>query len=158
MDLIIGISLLSFVLLATMRVSDDLQIKLDRRDVQVRALALANSSMSLIRAVDFDNNSAPPWTLANNLGTEAAHVVDDIDDYIGSVEVPSFGNFGATDDGFSYNVQVFYIDPTITPPNMTVPLTGNVYTNYKRVIVNISHPLLNNPVTLSSIILLRSSV
>ncbi len=150
MDLVIGITLLSFAFLATMRITDDLQQKLDRRDLQIRATSLANSMMSIIRSVDFDENAASPWIIANNLGMDGSGLYDDVDDFM--LNPAGVANFGAAGVGFTTTVNVFYIDPTTSPPNMTIPLIGNISSNFKRVTVNIGHPNFNNPIQLSAIV------
>jgi len=149
-DLVIGITLLSFAFLATMRIMDDLQQKLDQRDLQIRATSLANSMMSIVRSVNFDENSISPWIIANNLGMDGSGLYDDIDDFI--FNPAGQANFGVAGTGFATAVNVFYIDPTTSPPNLTVPLTGAISSNYKRVTVTVSHPLLTNPLVLSSIV------
>ncbi len=150
LDLVIGITLLAFAFLATMRIVDDLQQKLDHRDVQIRATSLANSMMSIIRSVDFDENATPPWIIASNLGMDGSGLYDDVDDFI--LNPAGVANFGAAGAGFTITVNVFYVDPTTSPPNMTVPLTGNNSSNYKRVTVTVSHPTLTNPIILSAIV------
>jgi len=150
MDLVIGITFLSFAFLATMRIANDLQQKLDNRDLQIRATSLANSMMSIVRSVDFDENTATPWTIANNLGMDASGLYDDVDDFIFNPAVPA--NFGLAGVGYTIIVAVIYVDPTTSPPNMTIPLTGTNSSNFKRVTVSITHPDLSIPIQLSAII------
>ncbi len=150
MDLVIGITFLSFTFLATMRIIDDLQQKLDQRDLQIRATSLANSMMSIIRSVNFDENAASPWIIASNLGMDGSGLYDDVDDFM--LNPAGAANFGAAGVGFTITVIVFYVDPTTAPPNMTIPLIGNISSNYKRVTVNIGHPNINNQIQLSAIV------
>ena len=150
LDLVIGITFLSFAFLATMRIMDDLQQKLDHRDLQIRATSLANSMMSIIRSVNFDENATQPWIIANNLGMDGSGLYDDVDDFMLNPAGPA--NFGMAGTGFAITVNVFYVDPTTSPPNMTVPLTGTNSSNYKRVTVTVSHPTITNPIILSAIV------
>ncbi len=150
LDLVIGITLLAFAFLATMRIVDDLQQKLNHRDVQIRATSLANSMMSIVRSVDFDENVTTPWIIASNLGMDGSGLYDDIDDFM--LNPAGVANFGVAGVGFAITVNVFYVDPTTSPPNMTVPLTGNNSSNYKRVTVTVSHPELTNPIIFSGIV------
>ena len=150
MDLVIGITFLSFAFLATMRITNDLQQKLDNRDLQIRATSLANSMMSIIRSVDFDENATTPWIIANNLGMDASGLYDDIDDFTFNPMVPA--NFGLAGVGYAMTVTVIYVDPTTSPPNMTVPLTGSNSSNFKRVTVTVTHPNLSIPTEYSAIV------
>lgn len=153
MDLVIGITFLSFAFLATMRIMDDLQQKLDHRDLQIRATSLANSMMSIIRSVNFDEKTASKkskWTEAKKLGMDKSGLYDDVDDFIQDPEGQA--NFGVAGTGFTITVTAIYIDPTTSPPNMTIPLTGKKRSNYKRVTVTVSHPSLTNPIIFSAIV------
>ncbi len=147
MDLVIGITFLSFAFLATMRIMDDLQQKLDHRDLQIRATSLANSMMSIIRSVNFDENATSPWIIASNLGMDGSGLYDDVDDFM--LNPAGQANFGVAGVGFAITVIVFYVDP-FNPP--MVPLTGNISSNFKRVTVTVSHPLLTNTIILSAIV------
>ena len=150
MDLVIGITFLSFAFLATMRITNDLQQKLDHRDLQIRATSLTNSMMSIIRSVNFDENTSSPWIIASSLGMDASSIYDDVDDFIFNPAVPA--NFGLAGVGYAVTVSVIYVDPTTAIPNMTIPLTGSNSSNFKRVTVTISHPELTTPIQLSAII------
>ena len=150
MDLVIGITFLSFAFLATMRITNDLQQKLDNRDLQIRATSLANSMMSIIRSVDFDENAATPWTIANDLGMDISGLYDDVDDFMFNPAIPA--NFGLAGVGYTIAVAVIYVDPATLPPNMTVPLTGTNSSNFKRVTVSVTSPDLSIPIQFSAII------
>ena len=151
MDIAIGVTFLSFAFLATLRITNDLQYKLDQRDLQIRAVSIANSMMSIIRSVNFDENwPCGTHTAASSLGMEASLIYDDIDDFMLTPE--SVANFGVTANGFGITVSVYYIDPTTTPPNLTVPLTGGLYSNFKRIDITITHTDLSEPVELSAIV------
>lgn len=149
MDLVIGITFLSFAFLATMRIMDDLQQKLDHRDLQIRATSLANSMMSIIRSVDFDENALSPWTIGNNLGMDGSGLYDDVDDFMSNPAVPA--NFGLAGVGFAVVVNVIYVDPFLTPPFSAV-VPGASFSNFKRVTVTVGNPLMNNPIILSAIV------
>lgn len=150
MDIVIGVTFLSFAFLATFRITNDLQRKLNDRDLQIRATSIANSTMSVIRSVNFDENwPSTIHTAASNLGMDASTLYDDIDDYM--LNPANALNFGSSDDGFGIAVSVYYVDPTTSPPNTTVPLTGSSYSNYKRVDITVAHAELPNPITLSAI-------
>lgn len=149
MDLVIGITFLSFAFLATMRIMDDLQQKLDHRDLQIRATSLANSMMSIIRSVDFDENALPPWIIGSNLGMDASGLYDDVDDFMFNPATPA--NFGLAGVGFTAVVNVIYVDPFVSPP-FSVAVPGASSSNFKRVTVTIGHIHLNNPIILSAII------
>lgn len=147
MDLVIGITFLSFAFLATIRIMDDLQLKLDQRDLQIRATSLANSMMSIIRSVDFDENAAPPWIIASNLGLDGSGLYDDVDDFM--LNPAGIANFGVAGAGFAIAVNVFYVNP-FNPPE--IPLTGTSSSNFKRATVTVSHQMLANPIILSAIV------
>lgn len=151
MDIVIGVTFLSFAFLATLRITNDLQYKLDQRDLQVRAVSIANSMMSIIRSVNFDENwPSSTHTAASALGMDASLVYDDLDDFVLTPNVPA--NFGTTANGFGITVSVYYVDPTTTPPNLTVALTGSNFSNYKRIDITITHTELPSPVGLSAIV------
>jgi len=151
MDIVIGVTFLSFAFIATFRITNDLQRKLNERDLQIRATSIANSTMSVIRSVNFDENwPSGIHTPANNLGMDVSSLYDDIDDFM--LNPASAMNFGTSDDGFGIAVSVYYVDPTTTPPNTTVALTGSNYSNYKRVDITVAHAELPNPVVLSAIV------
>ena len=149
MDLLIGITFLSFAFLATMRIMDDLQQKLDHRDLQIRATSLANSMMSIIRSVDFDENAATPWIIASNLGMDASGLYDDVDDFMFNPMTPA--NFGLAGVGYTIVVNVIYVDPFLTPP-FSAAVPGASFSNFKRVTVTVGNPLMNNPIILSAIV------
>ena len=149
MDLIIGITFLSFAFLATMRIMDDLQQKLDHRDLQIRATSLANSMISIIRSVDFDENALSPWTIGNNLGMDGSGLYDDVDDFMSNPLTPA--NFGLAGVGFTVTVNAIYVNPFVTPP-FTVAVPGVTFSNFKRITVTVSNPLMDNPIILSAII------
>ena len=150
MDIVIGVTFLSFAFLATFRITNDFQRKLNERDLQIRATSIANSTMSVIRSVNFDENwPSMTHTAAINLGMDASTLYDDIDDYM--LNPASALNFGSSDDGFGIAVSVYYVDPTTSPPNTTVPLTGSNYSNYKRIDITVAHAELTSPITLSAI-------
>lgn len=151
MDIVIGITFLSFAFLATLRITNDLQVKLNQRDLQVRGTSIANSMMSIIRSVNFDENwPSSIHTAASILGMDASLLYDDVDDFMLSPLTPA--NFGSAANGFGVTVSVYYIDPTTTPPNILVPLTGTSYSNYKRIDVTVNHIELSSPIFLSAII------
>ena len=151
LDIIIGVTFLSVVFLATMRITNDLQQKLDRRAVQVRATSIANSMLSIVRSVNFDEN----WptlnhTAANNLGMDASLIYDDVDDFM--FNPLGVANFGSTANGYLVNVNVYYVNPLTAPPNTTIPLTGTSFSNFKRIIVSVNHSELLNPIELSAMV------
>jgi Tfp pilus assembly protein PilV len=151
MDIIIGVLFLSVAFLATMKITTDLQRKLDQRDLQIRATSLANSMMSIVRSVNFDENfPTSNHTQAVNLGIDGSLLHDDIDDFISSPM--TIANFGAAATGFVVTVNVYYVDPTTTPPNLTIPLSGTSFSNFKRIDVSVLHSELNNPVSISAIV------
>ena len=73
-----------------------------------------------------------------------------IDDFISSPM--TIANFGAAATGFVVTVNVYYVDPTTTPPNLTIPLSGTSFSNFKRIDVSVLHSELNNPVSISAIV------
>lgn len=151
MDIVIGVTFLSLVFITTMRITNDLQQKLDRRAVQIRSTAIANSMLSIIRSVNFDENwPTTTHTQANNLGMDASLLYDDVDDFM--LNPVNAANFGSTANGYIISVNVYYVDPLTAPPNTTVPLTGTSYSNFKRILVSVNHPELLNPVELTAIV------
>lgn len=151
MDIVIGVTFLSFAFLATFRVTNDFQRKLNERDLQIRATSIANSTMSVIRSVNFDENwPSMTHTAAANLGMDVSSLYDDIDDFM--LNPASALNFGTSDDGFGIAVSVYYVDPTTTPPNTTTALTGSSFSNYKRIDITVAHAELLNPIVISAIV------
>ena len=151
MDIIIGIAFLSFAFLATLRITDDLQRKLNQRDLQIRATSIANSMMSIIRSVNFDENwPSSTHTVASNLGRDASLLYDDVDDFI--FNPLTAANFGATANGFIVSVNAYYVDPATTPPNLTVALAGANFSNFKRIDVTVGHTELANPIEIDAIV------
>jgi len=151
MDIIIGVLFLSIAFLATMRITTDLQQKLDQRDLQIRGTSLANSMMSIVRSVNFDENwPTSNHTQAINLGMDGSLLYDDVDDFVSNPM--NIANFGAAVNGFVVTVNVYYVDPTTTPPNLTVPLSGTSLSNFKRIDVSVLHTDLINPVQISAIV------
>ena len=103
-----------------------------------RGTTFSNSVMQQIRSARFDELDNPPWSA---LGSDSGDR-DDIDDYIGSVDWSAITGFS----DFNVAVSVYYIDPS---SSWTAPVGG--WTNYKIIVVTVSHQNLNTYLTLSSI-------
>jgi hypothetical protein len=109
-----------------MRITNDLQQKLDRRSIQVRATAIANSMLSIIRSVNFDENwPTSNHTQASNLGMDPSAIYDDVDDFM--FNPTNAANFGSTDDG--YLINVISVDHTelLYPVELSAIVTPNVH-------------------------------
>ena len=143
-DAIIGIMIISFVLTGVLYVLLDLRVKSVENEVIAKGATYANSIMHYIRGHRFDENYStlgPPWTFL--LGPDGGDR-DDIDDFIGAdwSIIPGYAEIGyqATSD-------IFYVaDQTDLLTNCSPYVT-----NYKRIIVTVSHADLPNPIVLTSI-------
>ena len=118
-------------------------------EVTFRAVSVANSVMHTIRANNYDENSEEPWT--GSLGPEegsSAHY-DDVDDYAGYAWDFQPKGF----PGYDITTRVYYVNPTVS-------WTDSVgsETNYKHIIVQVSHDGLKVPITLASLITPKTSV
>ena len=141
-DAIIGIMLISFVLTGVLYVLLDLRVKSVENEVLAKGATYANSIMNYIRSHRFDENYSMlgyPWTFP--LGPDGGDH-DDIDDFIGA-DWPTI--LGYAEIGYQATSDIFYVDA----PNL---LTNCGYmSNYKRIIVTVSHADLPNPIVLTSI-------
>ena len=142
-DTIIGIVIMGIVLTGVILMVLDLSVKSVRNETMAKGTAYANSVMNYIRAHRFDENYntlGMPWTypLGQDVGDS-----DDIDDFIGAdwSIIPGF-----TDVGYQATSNVFYVDHLVNLLD-SCPYT----TNYKRIIVTVSHDGLPSPIVLTSI-------
>jgi len=140
LDLIIGIIFLSIAFVGSMVTIRNLQSQQNEMEAMVRGSSMASNIIEVMRSYDFDENAVSPWS--SPLGPEEGQIedYDDVDDYMGA----SWSYNGYT--GFSGNSRVFYVDPTIN----LMDSTGTV-TDYKRLIVTVTHAEMSTPVILSSI-------
>jgi len=145
-DAVIGIMIISFVLTSVLYVVLDLRVKSIGSETIAKGATYANSVMNYIRGHRFDENysmSGPPWTFPLGQDGGGGGDYDDIDDFIGAdwSIIP-----GYTDIGYQATSDVFYVD------QMVHLLTNCGYiTNYKRIIVTVTHAELSNPIVLTSI-------
>ena len=144
-DTIIGIVIISFVLTGILFVVIDLNVKSIRNEIVAKGTVYANSVMHYIRAHRFDENyttggQGDPWTYP--LGQDSGDY-DDIDDFNGAdwSIIPGF-----TDVGYQASSNVVYVDILVSLMDGC-----NYATNYKRIIVTVSHGDLPNPIVLTSI-------
>ena len=142
-DTIIAIVIIGFVLTGILFVIIDLNVKSIRNETVAKGTAYANSVMNYIRVHRFDENYntlGKPWTYP--LGQDAGDY-DDIDDFIGAdwSVIP-----GYTDVGYQATSNVFYVDPLVN----LLDACGYA-TDYKRIVVSVSHEELPNPIALTSI-------
>ena len=137
-ELILGIMVLGIAFVAFMNVHGNVRTKSVNVEIMSRATGLANSIMGKIRAHDFRDNSG-----TTALGPDEASPAnyDDVDDYAGYTW--TFTGYV----GYSGNSRVFYLDPATS----WVDSVGTA-TNYKRIIVSVSHGGLDSPVVLSSLV------
>jgi hypothetical protein len=141
-DLVIGTTILAFTLTGIMMVIGDMSVKSVRNESIEKATVYGTTVINNIRAHRFDENyggSGWPWTYP--LGSDGGDL-DDIDDYIGA---DWSGIPGYASAGYTATSMVHYIDP---PDLLSV---RNYVTNYKRIVVVVTHPDLANPVFLSTI-------
>ncbi len=86
--------------------------------------------------------SGPPWTLKQNLGIDAGEVAvnkntfDDVDDFKDWTESTISGY-----PNYSSSVEVYYVnaDDLDNHQNPDPPIANNEYTDFKKIIVTISH-------------------
>jgi type II secretory pathway pseudopilin PulG len=143
-DTVIGIMIISFVLPVILISIRDLNIKSISSETIEKGTAFANSVMHNIIAHRFDENynvSGAPWTYP--LGQDSGDS-DDIDDFIGAdwSVIPGYENAG-----YQAVSNVFYIDYDVD-----LMTSCNYPTNYKRIIVTVTHANLSNPIILTTII------
>ncbi len=144
MDMIMGLSIIAVAIVGIQIAQNNYVNMSSRVEVGLRAISLANSVMNVIRMHDFDENSAAPWslTLGTDTGESSAALYDDIDDYSGATWDFSGDGF----PGFTITTTVHNIDI-----NSSWLSSVGSRTNFKRIIVQIDHPSLANPVVFSSI-------
>lgn len=149
LDIAVGSFFLSFVFVGTLIAINNIQINLNQRDVRIRATSLANSMMAIIRSTDFDQNLPGGSGLpTGGLGQESIGDFNDVDDFIGNSS--TFADFGIADNGFTTDVDVYYVDP----PDLITQVTGTgIWTKYKRLSISVGHSEMASPVTLISIII-----
>ena len=142
-DTIVGIVIISFILTGVLFVIIDLNVRSIRNETYVKGTTYANSAMNYIRAHRFDENyntSGWPWTYP--LGQDGGDY-DDIDDFIGidwSI-IP-----GYTDVGYQATSNVFYVDHLVNLLD-----DCGYMTDYKRIVITVTHDELPNPIILTSI-------
>ncbi len=141
-DTIIGIVIIGFALTSIITVISNLYVKSIRIETLAKGTTYANSVMNYIRVHRFDENyntSGSPWTYP--LGQDGGDY-DDIDDFIGADwSIP-----GYSDIGYQATSNVFYVDHLIN----LIDACGYI-TDYKRIVVTVSHEELPNPIVLTSI-------
>jgi Tfp pilus assembly protein PilV len=140
-DFIIGIVIIGIAVLPIIGIISAVSTDNNQVLLHSRGNTYANSIMNHIRANSFDENSAWPWSAS--LGSDGGDS-DDIDDYIAadwSSIIPGFSDFSAA-------ASVNYIDPSISL-NWITPVA--YITNYKLIVVTVSHTNMNVPITYSSI-------
>jgi Tfp pilus assembly protein PilV len=131
---IIGIAVLPIIGIITAVGTDSNQVLLHSR-----GNTYANGIMNHIRAHSFDENWSPPWS--SSLGSDGGDS-DDIDDFIAadwSIILPGFSDYSAAASVNYVDVSVSWITPVA------------YITNYKLIVVTVSHTNMNVPITLSSI-------
>ncbi len=141
LDIVLGIVFLSIAFTASIFVIKNLQNRSFNLEALLRADSMANSIMEIIRAHRFDENTASPWS--STLGAEEGSYndFDDVDDFIGYTwSFSGYSNFTATS-------RIYYVDPDVSLDDSTGTLT-----NYKKIVVKVTHPVIPDGVTHSSLI------
>ncbi len=109
-----------------------------RANSEIRTVqsVILSSIQNEIRARRYDENLSSPWSslLGKELGEYEIKEFDDIDDFNGYFE-PSFTDYPA----FSCSVAVEYVSPTT---GFHIPQSSQ--TNYKSIMVKVSHPTLSS--------------
>ena len=139
-DTIIGIVIISFIFTGILFVLVDLNYKSLRNETLSKGIVYGNSVMNYIRVHRFDENYDKPWTYP--LGQEGGDF-DDIDDFTGAdwSIIP-----GYVEEGYQATSEVFYINHLVS-----LMISYGATTDYKRIIVTVSHDNLVNPIVFSSI-------
>jgi len=138
-DLIIGMAIIAIAVLPILLMITNMTNQHTQTLLLARGTTFSNSVMQHIRSARFDELDNPPWSA---LGSDSGDR-DDIDDYIGSVDWSAITGFS----DFNVAVSVYYIDPSTG--DWITPAGG--LTDYKIIIVTVSHQNLNTSLTLSSI-------
>jgi len=141
-EIIIGVVIVGIGFVGSMNAFRFIRSKSFQIEATFRAVSVANSVMHTVRAENFDDNTATPWT--TNLGPEESLVTDfdDADDYIGYAW--DFQSKGFP--GYDVTTRIYYVDPSVS----WIDSVGT-QTNYKHIIVHVSHQGLPVPVTLTSL-------
>ncbi len=142
-DTIVGIMIIGFALPVILIVMRDLNLKSITNETVENGTAFANSVMHYIIAHRFDENYntiGEPWTYP--LGQDSGDF-DDIDDFIGAdwSAIPGYANMG-----YQAVSNVIYIDNTVDLMAICA-----YPTNFKRIIVIVSHANLSHPIILTTI-------
>ena len=145
-DMIMGISIIAIAIVGIMKAQENYTRMSSQAEIGLRAISLANTVMNTIRMHAYDENDTSPWstTIGANTDTGESSLsdYDDIDDYAGaSWDFSSVGYIS-----FTVETRVFYINLATSWVDSVGPTT-----NFKRIIVSISHPDLDDPVILSSL-------
>ncbi|MFQ6677178.1 MAG: prepilin-type N-terminal cleavage/methylation domain-containing protein [Fidelibacterota bacterium] len=142
-EIIIGVVIVGIGFVGAMNAFTFIRSKSFQIEATFRAVSVANSVMHTVRAENFDESSAEPWTL--NLGPEESFVsdFDDADDYAGYAWDFQPKGF----PGYDVTTRIYYVNPAVS----WVDSVGT-QTNYKHIIVQVSHQGLPVPVTLTSLI------
>jgi len=126
-----------------------------KRETISIATGLATELMEEIESKRYDENESSPWTEKQNLGVETGDgeirtdkdTFDDVDDFIttGSRSWippdPPFDGF----PGYSVHVEIHYVKPeNLDDINPEPPVGPTEYTDFKKIIVTISHSQAGN--------------
>ena len=138
-DLIIGMVIIAIAVLPILLMITNMTNQHTQTLLLARGTTFSNSVMQQIRSARFDELDDPPWsTLGSDSGTSD---LNDIDDYNDNAIAAITGFLD-----FNVAVSVYYIDPIFS---WTAPVGGP--TDYKIIVVTVSHQNLNISLTLSSI-------
>jgi len=141
-ELALGILIIGVAYVGIMYAQREVQQKNIEVEAIYRATSYANTIMARVRSHRFDEKTSPPWSTALGPDETQANKYDDIDDYIGYTWEGDDENL----PGYTAKVRVFYVNPT----NSWVDSVAQV-TDYKRIIVTVSHDALAKPLQLSSL-------
>ena len=143
-DMIMGLSIIDIGIVGVQYVQRNYIESASQVEINLRAISLGNSVMNIIRMHAYDESTASPWslTLGPDLGESSNTDYDDIDDYAGASWDFSSDGF----EGFTVNTQVFYVEV----PNNWLDSIGT-RSNFKRIVVTVSHQVLNAPVIFTSL-------
>ncbi len=143
-DMIMGLSIIAVAIVGIQIAQNNYVNMSSRTEVRLRAISVGNSVMNVIRMHRFDENSNAPWdsTWGTNTGETSMALYDDIDDYAGAVwdfSADGINGYSITSRVFSVNIASSWLDSVA------------YFTSFKRIIVQVSHPILDSPVIFTSL-------
>jgi hypothetical protein len=143
-DFIFGIVIISIALFPALLMTSNATIQHKQTLLTSRGTTFCNSVMQQIRSARFDDLAGPWPNWSTVLGHDSGDR-DDIDDYTNNADWSLITGFS----DFTVVINVYYINPSLIPSSWIA--NAGVVTDYKRIVVIVSHQELKSPLTLSSI-------